>query len=180
MALDHPARVTRLAVLDIVPTGEMWARADRAFAWAYWHWGFLSQPAPLPERLIAADPDAFFEHHVRRIGLGADGRRYPEAVLSAYRAQLDDAAIISGICEDYRAGATIDAQHDAAGGTITCPVLVLWATRGAMEIFYEDVLEVWRPWATDLRGGSVDASHFLVEDEPEAVAAELMAFFAES
>jgi haloacetate dehalogenase len=178
LALDHPERVTRLAVLDIVPTGEMWARADRAFAWAYWHWAFLSQPAPLPERLIAADPDAFFEHHVRRIGLGAAAARYPEPVLKAYRAHLDDPAVISGICEDYRAGATIDAEHDAAGGTIACPVLVLWATRGAMEIFYEDVLAVWRPWAADLRGRSVEASHFLVEDEPEAVTAELMAFFA--
>lgn len=178
MALDHPERVTKLAVLDIVPTGATWRRADRVFAWVYWHWGFLAQPAPLPERLIGADPDAFFEHHVRRIGLGGDARRYPDAVLAAYRAQFDDPGFITAICEDYRAGATIDAALDDAGGEIACPVLALWGSRGAMELFYGDVLEVWRELAPDVRGHAIDASHFLVEDEPELVAAELGEFFA--
>ncbi len=178
MALDHPERVTRLAVLDIVPTGATWERADRWFALGYWHWGFLAQPAPLPERLIGADPAAFSEHHLRRIGLGAAPGRYPEAVLAAYRAQLDDPGVVAAICEDYRAGASIDVEHDAEGGVIDCPVLVLWGSRGAMELFYGDVLEVWRPLAADLRGHAVEASHFLVEDEPERVAADLLEFFA--
>ena len=179
MALDHPDRVTRLAVLDIVPTGDVWARADRTFAIGYWHWPFLAQPAPLPERLIGSDPDAYWEHHLRRIGLGGVPGRYPDEVLAAYRAQLDDPAVVEAICEDYRAGATIDVEHDEAergARRIDCPVLVLWAARGALPIFYGDVLAVWRPWAGDVQGKALDASHFLVEDRPEETAAALAAF----
>ncbi len=180
LALDHPEAVSALAVLDIVPTAEVWARADDRLSLAYWHWGFLAQPPPLPERLIAGDPDAYFEHHLRSIGLGAAAGRYPHEVLAAYRAQLDDVSAVQAICEDYRAGATIDRQLDEEdrGRTIECPVLALWGRRGALEVFYGDVLAVWRPWARDLRGRGLDASHFLVEDEPEEVASELTAFFA--
>jgi haloacetate dehalogenase len=179
MALDHPDRVDALAVLDIVPTAEVWARADDRLAQVYWHWGFLAQPAPLPERLIAGDPDAYFDHHVRSIGLGREGGCYPEPVLAAYRAQLRDPGAVQAICEDYRAGATIDREHDEAdrGRLIGCPVLALWGTRGALELFYGNVLAVWRAWAADVRGRGVDASHFLVEDRPEEVARELTGFF---
>ena len=179
MALDHPDRVTALAALDIVPTAEVWARADDRLALVYWHWGFLAQPPPLPERLIAGDPDAYFDHHLRSIGLGGEAGRYPEAVIATYRAQLSDASAVEAICEDYRAGATIDRQLDETdrGRLIECPVLVLWGTRGALGPFYGDVLAVWRSWARDVRGRGVDASHFLVEDRPEEVASELAAFF---
>jgi haloacetate dehalogenase len=98
MALDHADCVSALAVLDIVPTAEVWARADDRLALLYWHWGFLAQAAPLPERLIAGDPDGFFELHLRRIGLGGEPGRYPEPVLAAYRAQLDDASVVQAIC----------------------------------------------------------------------------------
>ena len=123
MALDHPDRVSALAVLDIVPTAEVWARADDRLALVYWHWGFLAQPAPLPERLIAGDADAYFDHHLRSIGLGREPGRYPEPVIAAYRAQLEDATAVQAICEDYRAGATIDRQLDEAdrGRLIDCP-----------------------------------------------------------
>jgi haloacetate dehalogenase len=180
LALDHRERVSALAVLDIVPTAEVWARADDRLALAYWHWGFLAQPAPLPERLIAGAPDAYFEHHLRSIGLGGEAGRYPEPVLAAYRAQLADPGTVEAICEDYRAGATIDRGLDEAdrGRQIDCPVLVLWGTRGALEPFYGDVLAVWRAWARDVRGRGVEASHFLVEDRPEEVARELTEFFA--
>ena len=181
MALDHPEVVSALAVLDIVPTAEVWAHADALFALGYWHWGFLAQPAPLPERLILADPDAFFDHHVRRIGVGADPARYPPAVLGAYRALLGDPEIVTAICEDYRAGASIDRALDEAdrgARRIACPTLALWGARGALALFYTDVLEIWRPWAPDVRGEAIDASHFLVEDAPEAVAERLSAFFA--
>ncbi|HET8978066.1 MAG TPA: alpha/beta hydrolase [Solirubrobacteraceae bacterium] len=178
MALDHPDRVSALAVLDIVPTAEVWARADDRLALGYWHWGFLAQPAPLPERLIAGDPDAYFDHHLRSIGLGADAERYPPQVMAAYRRQLNDASAVEAICEDYRAGATIDRALDEAdrGRPITCPVLCLWGRRGALEVFYDDVLDVWRPWAPDVAGRGIDASHFLVEDRPQDVADELIGF----
>jgi haloacetate dehalogenase len=183
MALDHPGAVERLAVLDIVPTGEVWRRADRDFARGYWHWAFLAQPAPLPERLIGGDPDAFFDLHVRGgMGLGRAKGRYPPEVVDAYRRALDDPGAVTAVCEDYRAGATVDPEHDdadrEAGRTIACPVLVLWSAGGALPRFYGDVVAVWRPWAPDVRGRGLDASHFLAEDRPEEVAAELLAFTA--
>jgi haloacetate dehalogenase len=179
MALDHPQRVSALAVLDIVPTAEVWARADDRLSLGYWHWGFLAQPAPLPERLIAGDPEVYFEHHLRAIGLGRAPDRYPDEVLAAYRAQLNDAGAVQAICEDYRAGATLDRQQDEAdrGRQIECPVLALWGRQGALELFYGDVLAVWRSWTLDVRGRGLDASHFVVEDRPEEVAAELAEFF---
>ncbi len=178
MALDHPDTVSALAVLDIVPTGEVWARADDKLALAYWHWGFLAQPTPLPERLIIGDPDAYFDYHLLMIGLGADADAYPDEVMAAYRRQLDDITAVNAICEDYRAGATIDRALDEAdrGREITCPVLCLWGARGALPAFYGDVLAVWRPWAPGVTGRGLDASHFLVEDRPLEVAAELTAF----
>jgi haloacetate dehalogenase len=184
MALDHPDRVERLAVLDIVPTGEVWRRADRRFARGYWHWAFLAQPAPLPERLIGGDPQAFFDQHVRAgMGLGAEPGRYRADILDAYRRIFDDPGTVEAMCEDYRAGASIDVTHDDAdrdgGRTITCPVLVLWAARGALPGFYPDVLDIWRPWAPDVRGEALDARHFLAEDRPEETAARLLAFLGD-
>ena len=183
MALDHPEKVQRLAVLDIVPTGEVWRRADRDFALGYWHWAFLAQPAPLPERLIGGDPQAYFDLHVGAgMGLGAAPGRYPAAVLDAYRRAFDDPGAVEAMCEDYRAGASVDAASDdadrEAGRTIACPVLVLWGGRGALPRFYRDVLEVWRPWAPDLRGQALDASHFLPEDRPHETAEALLGFLA--
>jgi haloacetate dehalogenase len=185
MALDRPEVVTRLAVLDIVPTGEVWRRADRAFARGYWHWAFLALPAPLPERLIGGDPQAFFDLHVRAgMGMGAEPDRYPPEVLDAYRRLLDDPGTVAAMCEDYRAGASVDVEHDDAdrdaGREIACPVVVLWAGRGGLPRFYGDVLDVWRPWAPDLRGEALDATHFLAEDRPEETAARLLAFLAEA
>jgi haloacetate dehalogenase len=175
MALDHPHRVTALAVLDIVPTAEVWALADWRLTMVYWHWGFLAQPAPRPERLIAGDPGAYLD----TVGLSDDPARYPAEVRDAYRAQLSDPATVQAICEDYRAGAGIDRELDEAdrGRLIECPLLALWGTRGALEFLYGDVLAVWRGWARDVQGRGVEASHFLVEDRPEELAAELSAFF---
>jgi haloacetate dehalogenase len=180
MALDHPDVVTALAVLDIVPTGEIWSRADDRFAMGYWHWSFLAQPAPLPERLILGDPDGFWIA-AARMGIKIDDR-YPAEAIAAYRAQLTDPASVTAICEDYRAGATIDREHDDAdrgNRTIACPTRVLWGARGSLPRFYDDPLELWRRYASHATGRAVDrASHFLVEDEPNEVAAELEAFFA--
>jgi haloacetate dehalogenase len=152
---------------------------DSTSAVSYWHWGFLAQPAPLPERLILGAPDDWFEYHVRRMGIGNLPQRYPDAVVEAYRRQLLDPSAVAAMCEDYRAGATIDRDLDEAdrGRQIDCPVLALWGTHGALPRFYRDVLAVWGEWASDLRGRAVEASHFLAEDEPVEVAGELSEFF---
>ena len=177
MALDHPEVVTAVGVFDVVPTGEVWSRADARLALAYWHWSFLAQPAPLPEALIGAAPAAFFDHHVRALGLGRAADRYPAELMTQYRALFDDPTVVHGICEDYRAGAGIDREHDdadrAADRRIASPLLALWSAPGALPKFYGDVLDVWRPWADDVRGIGLDASHFLVEDRPREVAAQL-------
>jgi haloacetate dehalogenase len=181
MALDHPGAVTRLAVLDIVPTAEVWSHADALFALAYWHWGWLAQPAPLPERLIAGDPDAFWIT-AQRIGIKAGDPRFPDAVVAAYRAQLDDPGAIEAMCEDYRAGATVDRALDEAdrgARTIECPVRVLWGAAGALPLFYDDPLALWLPYAPAATGRGLDgAGHFLAEDEPDLVAEDLLAFLA--
>ena len=183
MALDRPEVVTRLAVLDIVPTGEIWRRADHTFATGYWHWAFLAQAAPLPERMILADPAAAWIA-IERMGIKAGDERYPDDVVAAYREQLSDPATVEAICEDYRAGATIDRaldDEDRGVRTIACPVRALWGGAGALPRFYEDPLELWRPLAPALTGRAVEgASHFLVEDAPGEVADDLAGFFAAS
>jgi haloacetate dehalogenase len=180
MALDHPQAVTAVAALDVVPTGEVWRRADAALALGYWHWAFLAQPAPLPERLILGDPDGFWIA-AGRMGLKRGDARYPDAVLDAYRAQLDDPELVTAMCEDYRAGASIDRQHDdedRGTRTIACPARAVWAGEGALPKFYADPLDPWRAYAPAITGRAVDgASHFLVEDAPEEAAADLMTFF---
>jgi haloacetate dehalogenase len=180
MALDHPGVVTRLAVLDIVPTGEIWARADATFALGYWHWPFLAQAPPLPERMILGDPEGFWIA-LERQGQKTDAR-YPAEVVEVYRTQLTDPARVTAMCEDYRAGATIDrALDDADRGvrTIACPTRALWGADGGLPRLYGDPLELWRALAPGVTGVAIpDATHFLVEDQPEAVAADLLAFFA--
>ena len=181
MALDHPGAVTRLAVLDIVPTGEIWRRADDRFAVGYWHWPFLAQPAPLPERMILGDPEGFWVA-IERMGIKPGDERYPDDVVAAYRAQISDPATVEAMCEDYRAGATIDrALDDADRGTrtIACRTRALWGGAGALPLFYEDPLELWRPYAPEIEGRAIEgASHFLVEDAPGEVADDLAGFFA--
>ena len=181
LALDHSERVERLAVIDIVPTAEVWARADANLARSYWHWSFLSLPAPLPEHLIAGDPVAYFDHHIcGQLGLGKHADRYPEPVLDAYRRALADPGAVAAMCEDYRAGATVDVEDDMAdrkrGRRIECPVLVLWATRGVLPRLYPSVLDVWAPWADELVGGAIDATHFLAEDRPRETVDRLLGF----
>jgi haloacetate dehalogenase len=177
MALDHPGRVERLAVLDIIPTWEAFRRADKAFGMGYWHWFFLAQPYDLPEMLLAADPDEYWFRHTSREPKGRDFFA-PEA-LEDYLRCFRNPATRHAICEDYRAGATIDCTHDeadrAAGRRIACPVLALWGGKGKLEAWY-DVLAIWREWAGDVRGRALDSGHYLAEEKPEETASELRAF----
>jgi len=178
MALDAPDAVTALAVLDIVPTAEVWARADDRFALVYWHWGLLAQAPPHPEEMLRAAPETFFAHHAEMVGAGAAG--YPPELLEDYLGRMGDRTALQAMCEDYRAGATIDRALDeadrAAGRRIECPLLVLWGEQGALPIFHDDVLGIWREWAADARGEALPATHFIAEDVPEQTAARLAAF----
>lgn len=175
LALDHPDAVRRLSVLDIIPTGEVWARIDHRFALAYWHWSFL--PMPYSEKLIAPDPELFFFGAQFRAFLRGLGEAYED-----YLACARDPETIHGMCEDYRAGATFDRLLDekdrAEGRTIGCPVQVLWGAKSPVGRWY-DVLEVWRPWALDLRGQAIDSGHFLAEEKPAETLAALRGFFRE-
>jgi haloacetate dehalogenase len=171
LALDHPERVHRLAVLDIIPTGEALRRTNMAFALGFWHWFFLAQPYPLPERLIGADPDSYYFR-------GSRDLFDPEA-LEDYLRCVRNPDTIHAMCEDYRAGATIDFQHDEADRgkrRIACPVLVLWSRRGELEEWY-DVPAIWRDWADDVRGRSLDCGHYLAEEAPAETYEELRTFF---
>lgn len=178
LALDHPARVEKLAVVDIVPTGEAFRRADAAFALDFWVWSFLAAPAPLPERLIAADPALVLDHLLD--AWAARPGAFPPAVRAAYLRALGDPAHLHAICEGYRAAATLDWRHDEADRgrrRIACPVLALWSGRGALAAWY-DPLAVWRDWADDVRGQALAYGHFLPEEAPEATYAALRAFYA--
>ncbi len=174
MALDHPEVVTKLAVLDIIPTWEAFSRADMAFGLGYWHWFFLAQPYDLPERLLAAEPE-------KALFRGGSEAIRPEA-LAEYVRCLRNPETIHATCEDYRAAATVDFAHDAedreAGRRIECPVLALWGGRGFLEGHY-DVLDVWRGWADDVRGRAMDSGHYIPEEASEETLSEVRAFFGE-
>src|SRR3954449_5190085 len=158
LALDAPDAVTQLVVVDSVPIGEALARVDAHFAQAWWHWFFFAQPER-PERAILADPDRWYGGDADRMG----GENHAD-----YRRAIRDPDTVRAMLEDYRAGVTVDRAADdadrAAGRRVTCPTLVLWSTRDDMEELYGDVLAVWRPWATDLRGAPVESGHHVAEE----------------
>jgi haloacetate dehalogenase len=183
LALDHPERVERIAVLDIVPTAEAWERADARFALAFWPWTLLAQPAPLPERLLSAAPDAVVDDALG--GWGSPPATFSPEVRAAYVETLQDPARVHAICEEYRAAATRDREHDEADRRsrrrIACPLLVLWSGRGALSAWYAGAggpLAVWRAWADDVRGRPLDAGHFFPEETPNETADLLTRFFA--
>jgi haloacetate dehalogenase len=181
LALDHPDRIVRLAVLDILPTGEHWRRADMRFGLGYWHWFFLAQPFDVPERIIGADPRGFLTR-----GWPRDEQDRPmsppyfarEAAAEYLRCYLNPATV-HATCEDYRAGATYDFELDEAdrtsGRRIQCPLLALWAARGQLPRWY-DVVAIWRDWADDVQGGPIDSGHYMAEEAPDATIEALRAF----
>lgn len=175
LALDHPDALIRLSILDIMPTADVWKRANKAFALGYWHWSFLAQPPPFPESLIAHDPDKFLFEGMMR---GATPPFAPDA-FEDYRKAARDPAVIHAMCEDYRAGASYDVAVDEADRgvrKIACPVQILWGGKGALGAWY-DVLGLWRDWADDVTGQAIDCGHFIPEERPTETLAALRGFF---
>jgi haloacetate dehalogenase len=176
LALDHPGDVSRLAVIDIAPTATMYAKTDMKFAMRYFWWFFLIQPAPLPERMIGADPEFFLRTHIEGQLKTPDATE--PAVFAEYLRCYRDPATLHAICEDYRAAAGIDLVHDEADKTarIEAPLLAIWGGKGTVGALY-DVLATWREKAKHVEGRAFDCGHTLQEERPEETAAALKEFF---
>ncbi|WP_020677118.1 alpha/beta fold hydrolase [Geopsychrobacter electrodiphilus] len=176
MALDYPDQVAKACVMDIAPTYQMFKSTDQAFATGYYHWFFLIQPDGLPERMIGADPAYYLTEKLKR--WSAPDALFAEAAVAEYNRCFSRPAAIHASCEDYRAAASIDLIHDEADleRKIDCPLLVLWGAEGFIQRRY-DVLNVWRERATRVEGRGLPCGHFLPEEAPDEVIAELRRFF---
>lgn len=170
MALDHPGHVARAALLDCLPISEHLDRTDARFATAWWHWFFFAQPK-LPERVIIANPDAWYRGDPEVMG----PENYAE-----WRAAVHDPDVIRGMLEDYRAGLGIDAEHEradrAAGRRVQQPLLVLWSTKDDLEELYGDPLQIWRGWADNVTGHGIVSGHHVAEQAPDELAEALGSF----
>ena len=178
LAIDNPDRVERLAVLDIVPTIEHFERTDMAFALGYYHWFWFAQPHPFPEELINAAPATWFRAHTSREPKPPSFFR--QEALDDYLRAAHDPEMIAGMCEDYRAAATIDLEHDRIsrmeGRKVRCPMLVLWGAKGKIGGWYDPVA-LWREYCTEeVQGGPVESGHYIAEEAPDEVLARLEGF----
>jgi haloacetate dehalogenase len=183
MALDHPERIERLAVLDILPVETVWQRADARFALGYWPWSLLAQPEPLPERFLEASAEAVIDNALG--GWGSPAHMFPPEVRAAYIAALRDPRHAHAICEEYRAAAGIDRAHDVTdretARRIVSPVLALWSAQGPLDNWYaEGPLALWRDWADDVSGYPLAGGHFFPEAAPGPTAQALQRFFVGS
>ncbi|MCV3210933.1 alpha/beta hydrolase [Mesorhizobium sp. YC-39] len=181
LALDHPGQVSKIAVLDVIPTAAAWDRADARLAISFWPWSLLAQPEPLPERLLAAAPDVIVDNAIAQWGSAADA--FPAEIRAAYIDALRDPDHIHAICEEYRAAAGIDRDHDALDQAesrrIACPLLALWSSEGGLENWYADEggpLAIWRQWADRVEGSAVKGGHFFPEENPGETAMALSRF----
>ena len=176
LCLDHPDAVERVAVLDISPTRIMYGRTDKAFASAYYHWFFLIQPFDLPERLIGVDPVYYLR---RKIGAWSGGiNHFDPHALAEYERCFANPATIHATCEDYRAAAGIDLEHDAADeqARVECPLLALWGDKGVVHRLFDPIAD-WESVAVDVRGRALPCGHFLAEEAPEPTLEEFLNFF---
>jgi haloacetate dehalogenase len=171
LAMDHPEIVTRLAVLDIIPTAEVYRSTDMTLASAYWHWFFLPRPAPMPEIMMAADSEIQFLRHLKPM--------LSQEAIDEYEHFYHRPQNIHGMCEDYRAGIGLDRLQDeediAAGRKLQMPTLVLWGNQGLVGM--RDPLATWRRWAVDVEGQGIDCGHFLPEEKPVETLNALRDFF---
>ncbi|MBT6636497.1 MAG: alpha/beta hydrolase [Candidatus Marinimicrobia bacterium] len=176
MALDFPEKIQKACLMDIMPTLHMFKHTDQEFATGYYHWFFLIQPDGLPEHLIGADPAFYLKSKLKK--WSAPGSTFTEEAMAEYIRCFSQPATIHATCEDYRAAASIDLQHDEEdlNKKIQCPLLVLWGSKGFVDRTY-DVLDVWQNRALDLKGKALDCGHFLPEEAPVSVAEELQHFF---
>jgi haloacetate dehalogenase len=181
LALDHPEAVQAFVPIDILPTAEVWRRANAQSAISSYHWGFLAQPKPLPETLISANPVYYLEHTLKSWAKPRDLSPFSAEALAHYRALLKDPARVHAVCEDYRAGATIDRRLDeadlAAGRKIACPSFFIWASH-YLGKSAPDGLDVWRRWCTDIGGAEVDSGHLIAEENPQGLLAAMLPFLA--
>jgi haloacetate dehalogenase len=171
LAMDFPAPVSHLVVMDAVPIGAALARADARFAASWWHWFFLGQVDKPAERIINLDPDAWYRATAEQMG----AENYAD-----FRRSIHDPLTVHAMCEDYRAGLGVDRDADdadqAAGRRVGCPTLLLWSTDDDMEDLYGDPLAVWQDWAEDVRGHSIRSGHHIAEDNPDRLAHDLLDF----
>ncbi len=179
LAIDHPDAVGRVVMLDIAPTLAMYRATNEAFARAYWHWFFLIQPAPLPERLIEADPAAYVAEVMGSRGSGL--APFDPRALAEYQRCLALPGAAHGLCEDYRASASIDLENDqadlTAGRMIEAPLLVLWGDQGVIQSCFQP-LEEWRRLARDVRGAALPCGHYVPEEAPAELLAQALPFLA--
>lgn len=176
MTLDHPDKVLKICVLDIVPTYRIFMDADKDLATKYWHWFFLIQPTPVPETLITNSLEFYLRTQFGAWGHG-EGTITEEA-FAEYLRCFENPDVVHATCEDYRAGASIDLEHDKADikTKITCPVLALWGARGAMHKRYE-VVSIWKERASHVDGRAINSGHFIPEEAPEDLINALFPFF---
>ncbi|WP_295545509.1 alpha/beta hydrolase [uncultured Pseudacidovorax sp.] len=179
LAMDHPEAVRRLVTLDIAPTLAMYEQTNEAFARAYWHWFFLIQPAPLPERLIEADPARYITDLMGKRSAGL--APFDPRALAEYQRCIALPGAAHATCEDYRAAATIDLEHDRAdrdaGRKLTMPLLALWGEEGVVPRCFQPLAE-WQRVAVDVQGGPLPCGHYIAEEAPEALLARVMPFLA--
>jgi len=179
LALDHPQAVERMALLDIAPTLAMYEQTSDTFARAYWHWFFLIQPPPLPERLIEADPAAYVRDVMGKRSAGL--APFDPRALAEYQRCLALPGAAHGICEDYRAAATIDLEHDRfdrdAGNRLALPLMVLWGEQGVVGRCFDPLAE-WQRVAADVQGGALPCGHYIAEEAPDMLLERVLPFLA--
>lgn len=182
LALDHPDKIIRLAVLDIIPIAEAWDMTDKRMMTSFWPWSLLSQPFPLPEKLILGAAAAIINDASAK--WGSEAEAFTQDAKEEYAKQLQDHAHVHAICEEFRAAATVDYLHDKSdesmGRRIQCPLLAIWSANGALNTWYDNlggVLGLWRKWADDPKGFAINAGHFFPEEKPLETANALMDFF---